>query len=357
MKKRKKILKRSFALILSMTMFFSFSLSSFALYSETESDAPFDNASEMGFFSLRFIEGSSGFKGYRDDILDCTGTDIGNIYENFEEDYLALMPQISNCVRFYNVSFSEMYSIIYCPEDRSFVAYFYEIPEWCVNADGSVIPLDVSDTDGSFISFWYEGDFSDQPGNCDCSDFEVRVNVFNVDSELTLDIDASIDDVNDTYCSILDYGDNYVSYEASLTGEALTRYFEIIQGDTATFVCSGQNVDGVYDLDLLKTLCESHYFSDYETYVTQHTISGNDVSGDDSDTSGNNPSGNNPSGNNPSGGNDNNHTSRLFDFNVSSLFYYTEAITDSLMVIVYIAGGFALGFGIINMLKNAFKLR
>lgn len=43
------------------------------------------------------------------------------------------------------------------------------------------------------------------------------------------------------------------------------------------------------------------------------------------------------------------------DFDPSEMFEYTNAITGSLMPVVYISAGFALGFSIIYMLKNAFS--
>lgn len=43
------------------------------------------------------------------------------------------------------------------------------------------------------------------------------------------------------------------------------------------------------------------------------------------------------------------------NFDPSQMFTYTNTITNSLMPIVYISAGFALGFSIIYMLKNAFS--
>lgn len=43
------------------------------------------------------------------------------------------------------------------------------------------------------------------------------------------------------------------------------------------------------------------------------------------------------------------------NFDPSEMFTYTNVITNSLMPIVYISAGFALGFSIIYMLKNAFS--
>lgn len=45
------------------------------------------------------------------------------------------------------------------------------------------------------------------------------------------------------------------------------------------------------------------------------------------------------------------------DFDPSEMFTYTNVITNSLMPLVYISAGFALGFSIIYMLKNAFSGR
>lgn len=45
------------------------------------------------------------------------------------------------------------------------------------------------------------------------------------------------------------------------------------------------------------------------------------------------------------------------DFDPTQMFTYTNTITNSLMPIVYISAGFALGFSIIYMLKNAFSGR
>ena len=44
-------------------------------------------------------------------------------------------------------------------------------------------------------------------------------------------------------------------------------------------------------------------------------------------------------------------------FDATQMFTYTNVITNSLMPIVYISAGFALGFSIIYMLKNAFSGR
>lgn len=45
------------------------------------------------------------------------------------------------------------------------------------------------------------------------------------------------------------------------------------------------------------------------------------------------------------------------NFDPSQMFSYTNVITNSLMPLVYISAGFALGFSIIYMLKNAFTGR
>jgi hypothetical protein len=43
------------------------------------------------------------------------------------------------------------------------------------------------------------------------------------------------------------------------------------------------------------------------------------------------------------------------DFDPSQMFSYTNVITSSMMPLVYISAGFALGFTIIYALKNAFS--
>lgn len=43
------------------------------------------------------------------------------------------------------------------------------------------------------------------------------------------------------------------------------------------------------------------------------------------------------------------------NFNPSEMFSYTNVITNSMMPLVYISAGFALGFTIIYALKNAFS--
>ena len=45
------------------------------------------------------------------------------------------------------------------------------------------------------------------------------------------------------------------------------------------------------------------------------------------------------------------------NFDPAQMFTYTNSITGALMPIVYISAGFALGFSIIYMLKNAFTGR
>ena len=45
------------------------------------------------------------------------------------------------------------------------------------------------------------------------------------------------------------------------------------------------------------------------------------------------------------------------NFDPSQMFEYTNVITNSLMPLVYISAGFALGFSIIYMLKSAFSGR
>lgn len=45
------------------------------------------------------------------------------------------------------------------------------------------------------------------------------------------------------------------------------------------------------------------------------------------------------------------------NFDATELFSYANVITTSLMPVVYISAGFALGFSIIYMLKNAFGSR
>lgn len=45
------------------------------------------------------------------------------------------------------------------------------------------------------------------------------------------------------------------------------------------------------------------------------------------------------------------------NFDPTQLFQYTNVITGSMMPLVYISGGFALGFTIIYALKNAFSGR
>ena len=43
------------------------------------------------------------------------------------------------------------------------------------------------------------------------------------------------------------------------------------------------------------------------------------------------------------------------NFDPSKMFEYTNVITSSMMPLVYISAGFALGFTIIYALKNAFS--
>ena len=43
------------------------------------------------------------------------------------------------------------------------------------------------------------------------------------------------------------------------------------------------------------------------------------------------------------------------NFDPSQMFNYTNVITESMMPLVYISAGFALGFTIIYALKNAFS--
>lgn len=43
------------------------------------------------------------------------------------------------------------------------------------------------------------------------------------------------------------------------------------------------------------------------------------------------------------------------NFDPSQMFSYTNVITNSMMPLVYISAGFALGFTIIYALKNAFS--
>lgn len=45
------------------------------------------------------------------------------------------------------------------------------------------------------------------------------------------------------------------------------------------------------------------------------------------------------------------------NFDPSQMFTYTNVITNSMMPLVYISAGFALGFTIIYSLKNAFSGR
>ncbi len=48
-------------------------------------------------------------------------------------------------------------------------------------------------------------------------------------------------------------------------------------------------------------------------------------------------------------------TSLELNFDPSQMFSYTNVITSSMMPLVYISAGFALGFTIIYALKNAFS--
>ena len=52
-----------------------------------------------------------------------------------------------------------------------------------------------------------------------------------------------------------------------------------------------------------------------------------------------------------------NSPSLNLNFDPAQMFTYTNSITGALMPIVYISAGFALGFSIIYMLKNAFTGR
>lgn len=47
-------------------------------------------------------------------------------------------------------------------------------------------------------------------------------------------------------------------------------------------------------------------------------------------------------------------SSLQLNFDPSQMFEYTNVITNSMMPLVYISAGFALGFTIIYALKNAF---
>lgn len=48
-------------------------------------------------------------------------------------------------------------------------------------------------------------------------------------------------------------------------------------------------------------------------------------------------------------------TTLQLNFDPSQMFAYTNVITNSMMPLVYISAGFALGFTIIYALKNAFS--
>lgn len=48
-------------------------------------------------------------------------------------------------------------------------------------------------------------------------------------------------------------------------------------------------------------------------------------------------------------------TTLQLNFDPSQMFSYTNVITSSMMPLVYISAGFALGFTIIYALKNAFS--
>lgn len=50
-------------------------------------------------------------------------------------------------------------------------------------------------------------------------------------------------------------------------------------------------------------------------------------------------------------------TTLELNFVPAQLFQYTNVITGAMMPLVYISGGFALGFTIIYALKNAFSGR
>jgi hypothetical protein len=50
-------------------------------------------------------------------------------------------------------------------------------------------------------------------------------------------------------------------------------------------------------------------------------------------------------------------TTLELNFDPSAMFSYTNVITNSMMPLVYISAGFALGFTIIHSLKNAFAAR
>jgi len=50
-------------------------------------------------------------------------------------------------------------------------------------------------------------------------------------------------------------------------------------------------------------------------------------------------------------------TTLQLNFDPSAMFSYTNVITSSMMPLVYISAGFALGFTIIHSLKNAFSGR
>lgn len=49
------------------------------------------------------------------------------------------------------------------------------------------------------------------------------------------------------------------------------------------------------------------------------------------------------------------NTTLQLNFDPSQMFSYTNVITSSMMPLVYISAGFALGFTIIYALKNAFS--
>lgn len=50
-------------------------------------------------------------------------------------------------------------------------------------------------------------------------------------------------------------------------------------------------------------------------------------------------------------------TTLALNFDPTKMFTYTNVITESMMPLVYISAGFALGFTIIHSLKNAFMTR
>lgn len=341
-KKCKKMCKRIFALVLSMVMLLSFSLISFA-----------DEVDEEEYEQFLFCD-------------NYTDNDVSTSVRYYRQDYVPDFPDCNNknFVHRFEDCFCKYYDTVDNFDDIKDNYFMYFIFYDALSNNMMVLSCgEFSDFDNqAFLnglngkpSINHFNNISIQwddmgKGSTSCSGF--RADMFNGNTK------------NLTTCTET-YSGSYVKYDrySSIMSYLIFNIpkYSVTECHSAHLEIMGScwNMEEAF-WDIYKK-CSEHYFSEevikqpaseysnpfYDSVYSPQKLHKYDVV-DDGVGSNDSISG--------ISNNQNLGSEFLLNFNISSMFDYTETVANSLMIIVYISAGFALGFALIYMLKNSLKV-